>query len=149
MHVLSPWNPLSTLPGQILINRTPSFAYREANLAVTTFVPALLMPYGAAGSISNWRMKSTSDMPDEIATTFLPRPLRTSGVNRLNRWKLPTTFTLNDLRRSFSRSSGECALVLSVSLYLKMNVAIGLSKSLTEHQQSPMQTTAGSSLRSQ
>jgi hypothetical protein len=69
--------------------------------------------------------------------------LRTSGVNRLNRWKLPTTFTLNDFRRSVSRSSGERALVLSVSLYLKVDVAIGLAKLLTEHQQSPMRTTTG------
>lgn len=72
-----------TIPGQIPMKRTPSFLYSTLNLAVTTFMAALVMVYSGDTCSPMLLIIPTSARPLVMQMTFLVWPLRMSGRNRL------------------------------------------------------------------
>lgn len=75
--------PTSTIPGQILKNKTPCFLYCALNFAVIMFIAALLVAYIGETSRSSLLTKSMSPMPLDMTTIFLVLPARMSGMKRL------------------------------------------------------------------
>lgn len=76
---------VSTSPGEMLKNSTPSLLYSALNLATATFMPALLIEYGAEEAMLNRAMSSMSAIPDDMVATFLTLPFRMRGMYRLKR----------------------------------------------------------------
>lgn len=102
--------PVSTAPGQMLIQRTPCFLYWAWNFPIATFIAALLIAYPGALSNSNWMIGSRSAIPVDKAITFLALPARISGMNWLIRWILETTLIWKDLSTSSSKACGSSPL---------------------------------------